>query len=167
MIRTPLVASHGYDAQRAGLVYLPPGARAAQHAAGPGIGKVTHMSDETAEAPLDVTVVDCLFCRVVAHEVPAEVVVEGEAVLAFRDIDPQAPTHVLVVPRSHHRDVGALAEGEPETLVELVAVARRVATSEGHEDFRLVFNTGSRSGQSVFHVHAHVLAGRDMTWPPG
>ena len=112
-------------------------------------------------------VADCLFCRVAAGEIPAEVVHEGEAVLAFRDIAPQAPTHVLVIPRRHHRSVAALAEDEPAALVELVAAAARLAEAEGHDDFRLVFNTGERSGQSVFHVHGHVLAGRAMTWPPG
>jgi histidine triad (HIT) family protein len=110
---------------------------------------------------------DCLFCKVVAGDVPADVVHQGELVLAFRDIDPQAPTHVLVVPRSHHHSVGALAAAEPDALVELTRAAEQVAQGEGHDSFRLVFNTGARSGQSVFHVHAHVLAGRDMTWPPG
>lgn len=110
---------------------------------------------------------DCLFCRIVTGDVPADVVVQGEAVLAFRDIDPQAPTHVLVIPRRHHHSVAALAEAEPGALVELVALAQRIAAEDGHDDFRLVFNTGARSGQSVFHVHGHVLAGRAMTWPPG
>jgi histidine triad (HIT) family protein len=103
---------------------------------------------------------DCLFCKVVAGDVPADVVHQGELVLAFRDIDPQAPTHVLVVPRS-------LAAAEPDALVELTRAAEQVAQGEGHDSFRLVFNTGARSGQSVFHVHGHVLAGRAMTWPPG
>ena len=98
---------------------------------------------------------DCLFCSIVAGAVPADVVARGERVLAFRDIDPQAPTHVLVVPRDHHPDVAALAE--------LVAVARDVADG----DFRLVLNSGAGAGQSVFHVHAHVLAGRGFGWPPG
>jgi|SRR5215208_3880110 histidine triad (HIT) family protein len=116
------------------------------------------MADETA---------DCLFCRVVAGDLPADVVHRGERVLAFRDIDPQAPTHVLVVPLEHHPDVGAIAAADPATLAELVAAAEQIARAEGHDDFRLVFNTGSRAGQSVFHVHGHVLAGRAMTWPPG
>ena len=110
---------------------------------------------------------DCLFCKVVAGEIPAEVVHEGERVLAFRDINPQAPTHVLVVPREHHRDVAALAEADPQTLAELARTAERIARDEGHDSFRLVFNTGEGSGQSVFHVHGHVLGGRDFTWPPG
>lgn len=113
---------------------------------------------------------DCLFCRVVAGEIPAEVVHRGERVMAFRDIDPQAPTHVLVVPLEHHRDVAALAAGDPQALAELAAVGAQVATAEGNEgddSFRLVFNTGARAGQSVFHAHGHVLAGRAFTWPPG
>lgn len=110
---------------------------------------------------------DCLFCRVVAGEVPADLVHEGDRVLALRDIDPQAPTHVLVVPRAHHRDVAALAGADPAALAEIATVARDVAAAEGHDAFRLVFNTGERAGQSVFHVHGHVLAGRDLTWPPG
>lgn len=109
----------------------------------------------------------CLFCRVVAGEVPAELVHEGADVVAFRDIDPQAPTHVLVVPRAHHPSVAALASASPGALAELVTAAAGVAAREGHEDYRLVFNTGQRAGQSVFHVHGHVLAGRSMTWPPG
>ena len=110
---------------------------------------------------------DCLFCKVVAGEVPADVVREGERVVAFRDIAPVAPTHVLVVPRTHHRDVGELATAEPDALSEIARVGAEIARSEGHDSYRLVFNTGARSGQSVFHVHGHVLAGRDLTWPPG
>lgn len=110
---------------------------------------------------------DCLFCRIAAGALPAEVVHDGRRVLAFRDVSPQAPTHVLVIPRSHHRSVAALAAAEPDTLAELARVAEQVASAEGHDSHRLVFNTGARSGQSVFHVHGHVLAGRDLTWPPG
>jgi histidine triad (HIT) family protein len=110
---------------------------------------------------------DCLFCGVVAGEVPAAVVREGERVLAFRDINPQAPTHVLVVPRRHHQDVAALAAADPDALAELVGLAGAVAEAEGHQAYRLVFNTGAAAGQSVFHVHGHVLAGRPLGWPPG
>jgi histidine triad (HIT) family protein len=110
---------------------------------------------------------DCLFCKVATGEVPAELVLEGETVLAFRDIHPQAPTHVLVIPRAHHPDAASLAAEEPGALVELVEVAREVARAEGHDSYRLVFNTGEEAGQTVFHVHGHVLAGRTLTWPPG
>ena len=110
---------------------------------------------------------DCLFCRVAAGDVPATVVRETDRVVAFRDINPQAPTHVLVIPRTHYGAVADLAASDPASLAELVAVAAAVAGDEGHSDYRLVFNTGEAAGQSVLHVHAHVLAGRPLTWPPG
>ncbi|WP_238993033.1 histidine triad nucleotide-binding protein [Jiangella aurantiaca] len=110
---------------------------------------------------------DCLFCKIAGGEIPADVVRENERTLAFRDISPQAPTHVLVVPRDHHRDVASLAAAEPDTLAELVRTAADVAADEGIDAYRLVFNTGEQAGQSVFHVHVHVLGGRAMTWPPG
>jgi histidine triad (HIT) family protein len=109
----------------------------------------------------------CLFCRLVGGEIPATVVREGERTVAFRDIDPKAPTHVLVIPREHHGDVGALAAADPEALAELVREAAALALDEGHPSYRLVFNTGADAGQSVFHVHGHVLAGRSFSWPPG
>jgi histidine triad (HIT) family protein len=114
---------------------------------------------------------DCPFCRIVAGEIPATVVKSGERVLAFRDLNPQAPTHVLVIPRAHHRNVAALAAADPAALADLVAmaaeVAQEAATEAGPAIYRLVFNTGEQAGQSVFHVHGHVLAGRPMSWPPG
>jgi histidine triad (HIT) family protein len=110
---------------------------------------------------------DCLFCRIVAGEVPATILRASERVIAFRDVSPQAPTHVLVIPREHHPDVGSLAAGDPETLAELVRVARDVANEDQLDAYRLVFNTGSGAGQSVFHVHGHVLGGRALKWPPG
>ena len=110
---------------------------------------------------------DCLFCRIVAGDVPATLVRESDGVVAFRDINPQAPTHVLVIPRAHHATVADLAAAADGVLGEVVSVAAAVASDEGHSDYRLVFNTGAGAGQSVFHVHAHVLAGRPMTWPPG
>ncbi len=125
------------------------------------------MADETGGADASAAPADCVFCKVVAGEIPADVVHEGDLVLAFRDLAPVAPTHVLVVPRRHYRDVGALAAGQPEALAELVRVAADVAGAAGHDDYRLVFNTGAGAGQSVYHVHGHVLAGRDLTWPPG
>jgi histidine triad (HIT) family protein len=112
-------------------------------------------------------VADCLFCRIVAGEIPADLVREEERVVAFRDINPQAPVHVLVVPREHHTDVTALAAADPAALAELVTVAGEIAVAEGFDDYRLVFNTGAGAGQSVFHVHGHVLAGRQLAWPPG
>ena len=110
---------------------------------------------------------DCLFCRIVAGEVPATILQASDRVVAFRDVSPQAPTHVLVIPREHYPDVGALAEADPETLVELVREASAIAENDDLDAFRLVFNTGSGAGQSVFHVHGHVLGGRALKWPPG
>jgi histidine triad (HIT) family protein len=110
---------------------------------------------------------DCLFCKIVAGEIPAEIVAETEHTLAFRDINAQAPTHVLVIPRVHQPDVASLAAAAPEVAVALLVETRRIAQLEGHESYRLVFNTGADAGQTVFHTHGHVLAGRDLTWPPG
>ena len=108
----------------------------------------------------------CLFCRIASGALPADVVARTERVLAFRDLDPQAPVHVLVVPVEHHRDVVALAQ-DPELLAEVVRTAGALADAECGGQHRLVWNTGERAGQSVFHVHAHVLGGRPMGWPPG
>ena len=110
---------------------------------------------------------DCIFCKIVAGEIPADVVAEGEHVVAFRDLNPQAPVHALVVPRSHLANAAEVAEAEPQTLAEMVTVARRVAADGGQDSYRLVANTGEEAGQTVFHAHLHVLAGRVMTWPPG
>jgi histidine triad (HIT) family protein len=110
---------------------------------------------------------ECLFCRIVAGDVPATLVRQTDRVVAFRDIDPKAPTHVLVVPRAHHAAVADLAAADPEALADLTTEAAAVAADDGHSDFRLVFNTGTGAGQSVFHVHGHVLAGRPLSWPPG
>ncbi|MCD4534516.1 HIT domain-containing protein [Nocardioides sp. cx-169] len=110
---------------------------------------------------------DCLFCKIVAGEIPAEIVHATERTVAFRDINGQAPTHVLVVPRDHYANAAELAAGDPEASAEVVRTAAAVAAAEGHDDYRLVFNTGAGVGQSVFHAHLHLLAGRPMAWPPG
>ncbi|MDB1088223.1 histidine triad nucleotide-binding protein [Streptomyces sp. ACA25] len=112
---------------------------------------------------------DCLFCKIVAGEVPADVVHETETTVAFRDINPQAPTHVLVIPRAHYPDAASLAAAEPGTAADLLAAAGRVAEQEKVTGvgYRIVLNTGSGAGQTVFHAHAHVLAGRGLEWPPG
>ena len=109
----------------------------------------------------------CLFCKIVAGDIPADVVAQSDEAVAFRDLNPQAPTHVLVVPRAHYADAAALADSEPATVASLVALARDVAHGDGLDDYRLVFNTGADAGQTVFHTHLHVLGGRAMTWPPG
>jgi histidine triad (HIT) family protein len=111
---------------------------------------------------------DCLFCKIVSGDVPAEIVHESETTLAFRDLNPQAPTHVLVIPRSHYPNAAALAEGDPETAAHLLEAAGEIAAQEGlAEGYRMVFNTGAAAHQTVFHAHLHVLGGRTMTWPPG
>lgn len=113
--------------------------------------------------------VDCPFCKIVAGEFPAEVVHETESTLAFRDINPQAPTHVVVVPKAHHPDAAAVAQADPALAGGLLRAAGEVARSEGIavSGYRLVFNTGPGAGQSVFHVHCHVIGGRALAWPPG
>jgi histidine triad (HIT) family protein len=111
---------------------------------------------------------DCLFCSIVAGDIPADIVLANADVIAFRDIAPQAPTHVLVIPRAHHANVGDLATDAPDATAAVLAAAKQVAEAEGIGDaYRLVFNTGEGAGQTVFHVHAHVLGGRDLEWPPG
>lgn len=112
---------------------------------------------------------DCLFCGIAAGEVPATVVYETDRVVAFRDLAPQAPTHVLVITRDHHADIAALSAADPALAAEVLAAASEVARAEGiaQPGFRVVFNTGLDGGQTVWHVHAHVLGGRHMSWPPG
>jgi histidine triad (HIT) family protein len=110
---------------------------------------------------------DCLFCRIVRHEIPATIVREDDRTLAFRDIDPKAPTHVLVIPKTH---VASLNEAmDAAMLGELLLVARDIARAEGIESsgYRTVINTGAGAGQTVHHVHVHLLGGRNMKWPPG
>ncbi|HZP96732.1 MAG TPA: HIT domain-containing protein [Candidatus Limnocylindria bacterium] len=109
---------------------------------------------------------DCVICRIVAGEIPAKIVHQDDRSVAFRDIDPQAPLHVLVVPRAH---VAALADLDDAALGgHLLGVARTVAADAGYRDsFRLVVNNGEAAGQSVRHLHLHVLGGRRFAWPPG
>ena len=107
---------------------------------------------------------ECLFCRIVAGEIPAAVVHETDTTLAFRDIDPKAPVHVLVIPKHHHADVVALARADPQLAADVLVAAAAVADAEGlrGDGFRLLFNNGGYAGQEVFHVHAHVLGGRPL-----
>jgi histidine triad (HIT) family protein len=110
---------------------------------------------------------DCLFCKIVAGEIPGEIVHETSRTVAFRDLNPQAPLHALVVPRAHYANAADLAAGDPAASAALVTAAAAVAAGEGYDDYRLVFNTGPGAGQTVFQPHLHVLAGRPFTWPPG
>jgi histidine triad (HIT) family protein len=112
---------------------------------------------------------DCLFCKIMAGEVPATVVRETETTFAFRDINPQAPTHVLVIPRLHYPDAATLAATAPDVAADVLRVAGEIAEEEKvtGQGYRIVFNTGAGAGQTVFHAHAHLLAGRGLAWPPG
>ena len=111
---------------------------------------------------------ECLFCAIVAGEIPATTVLETDRILAFRDINPQAPTHILVIPQAHYSDVAALAAADAALLGEVINAAQQVAAAEGVAEtgYRVVFNTGIEAGQTVPHVHGHVLGGRTLTWPP-
>ena len=112
---------------------------------------------------------ECLFCAIVAGEIPATTVLETDRILAFRDINPQAPTHVLVIPKTHYPDVAALAAADAALLGEVIEAVQQVAAADGVAEtgYRVVFNTGAEAGQTVPHVHGHVLGGRSLTWPPG
>jgi histidine triad (HIT) family protein len=112
---------------------------------------------------------DCLFCRIVSGEIPAELVAQGDEWIAFRDVAPQAPTHVLIIPRMHVDSVADLGQTSGELAGQLLLAAAETAQILGvsEDGYRLVTNRGIRAGQSVFHLHIHLLAGRDMAWPPG
>jgi histidine triad (HIT) family protein len=112
---------------------------------------------------------DCLFCKIVSGDVPATIVRETDTTVAFRDIHPQAPTHILVIPRAHYPDAAALSAAEPAVAADVLREAGEIAAEEGIAEtgYRVVFNTGSGAGQTVFHAHAHVLGGRGLQWPPG
>ena len=108
----------------------------------------------------------CLFCRIIEGEIPSNKVYEDERVLAFRDIDPQAPVHVLIIPKQHF---DSILDADEVTIGYMTSVAKRIAADEGlcEGGFRLVINTGDEGGQSVKHLHMHLLGGRSMQWPPG
>ncbi len=110
---------------------------------------------------------DCLFCRIVRKEIPAQILEETDNCLAFRDISPQAPTHVLVIPKSHVASVAEVTD--PLVVGRMVLMAARIARTLGVEEagYRVVINTGADGGQTVHHLHAHLLAGRSLGWPPG
>ena len=110
---------------------------------------------------------ECLFCRILKKEIPSKPVFEDDTVYAFSDINPQAPTHILLIPKKHVAGVEALRSGDEALAGNLIVRARELASSLGLKAFRLVFNSGPEAGQSVFHLHLHLLGGRTMTWPPG
>ncbi len=112
---------------------------------------------------------DCLFCRIVAGEAPARILRETDNVVAFRDVNPQAPTHILLVPKEHLRSLEEIGQGHAAVLAEMIQSAAQLARAEGIDrtGWRLVANTGADAGQSVHHLHFHLLGGRRMAWPPG
>lgn len=111
----------------------------------------------------------CLFCRIAAREIPSEIVRESDRVVAFRDTNPQAPTHILLIPKEHITSAAELGDDHGALLAEIVQAATQLARAEGIADggWRLVTNVGPDAGQSVFHLHVHLLGGRSMGWPPG
>ena len=110
---------------------------------------------------------NCLFCKIIAGDIPTNKVYEDELCYAFYDIDPQAPTHFLVIPKAHIPSVSAVNEENQATVGHIFAVIAKLAQELGLDSYRVVSNIGEQAGQSVFHLHFHVLSGRDMTWPPG
>lgn len=110
---------------------------------------------------------NCIFCKIAAGEFGTEFLFADSNVLAFRDLTPKAPSHILIIPRNHHENVDELAAAEPATLAQLFQVATALAAQEGLTGHRTVFNTGESAGQSVFHAHLHLLGGRSFAWPPG
>ena len=112
---------------------------------------------------------DCLFCKLLAGQIPATIVYEDERVVAFRDINPQAPTHLLVIPRRHIATLNDLGPDDDDIVGELVRRAAAIAREQGHaaRGYRVVFNCNADAGQTVFHIHLHLVAGRKLGWPPG
>ncbi|HEV8337075.1 MAG TPA: histidine triad nucleotide-binding protein [Candidatus Polarisedimenticolia bacterium] len=112
---------------------------------------------------------DCLFCKIARKEIPADVLYEDRLVLAFSDINPQAPVHVLIIPKAHHETLNDVSAEEQQLLGHMVLVATKMAGEKGLKEkgYRLVANCLASAGQSVFHVHIHLLGGRTFTWPPG
>ncbi len=110
---------------------------------------------------------DCLFCKIIKGDIPSNKVYEDDKCLAFYDIDPQAPTHFLVIPKAHIASVSAVDASNAEVVAHIFTVIAKVTKELGIDSYRVVSNIGAAAGQSVFHLHFHVLGGRDMTWPPG
>ena len=112
---------------------------------------------------------DCLFCKILAGDIPAEIVYESDTAVAFRDINPQAPTHVLIIPRKHIATINDLEDSDQAIVGSLYSAAKEVALEEGFSDigYRAVMNCNEAAGQTVFHIHLHLLGGRAFSWPPG
>jgi histidine triad (HIT) family protein len=114
-------------------------------------------------------IMSCLFCNIVKGNIPAAVVFEDDEIMAFHDVNPQAPTHVLVIPKKHISNINDAEVDDAHTLGRLILTAKQLAAAEGEQDagYRLIFNVNGNGGQTVHHIHLHLLAGRKMTWPPG
>ncbi|MFI3252754.1 MAG: histidine triad nucleotide-binding protein [Eubacteriales bacterium] len=110
---------------------------------------------------------DCIFCKIIAKEIPCDLIYEDERFIAFHDIEPQAPVHFLVVPKVHYPANGAMTQEKGELLADIFDKIPQIAKSLGVDDYRIVNNNGAQAGQTIFHLHFHVLGGRDMAWPPG
>ncbi len=112
---------------------------------------------------------DCLFCKILAGDIPADVIYESDTAIAFRDINPQAPTHVLIIPRKHIATINDIGEDDQAIVGSLYSAARTIAAEEGfsEEGYRAVMNCNEGAGQTVFHIHLHLLGGRPFSWPPG
>ena len=110
---------------------------------------------------------DCIFCKIIEGVIPSEIVYRDENVVAFNDLNPQAPTHVLVIPTLHVENAAAMAEASSVVTAALFKAAKKIAAERQLVGYRMVFNTGAEAGQSVFHAHLHLLGGRDFKWPPG
>jgi histidine triad (HIT) family protein len=112
---------------------------------------------------------NCLFCKIINGEIPVKKVYENEHILAFRDIDPKAPVHILVIPKKHIRSVNELKSSDKNLAGELLLSAKKIAKDEGIDSkgFRIIFNTNDDGGQTVYHIHMHIMGGRQMQWPPG
>jgi histidine triad (HIT) family protein len=110
---------------------------------------------------------DCLFCKIVNGDIPATLIKKTELITAFNDITPQAPTHILIIPNKHFKNIGEVSMTDPNLTAELFKAASEIASEFGLESYRLNINTGADAGQSVFHAHLHLLAGRALAWPPG
>lgn len=111
----------------------------------------------------------CLFCKIAQKEIPSTIVYEDEAVLAFRDINPQAPVHILIIPKKHISALATTTDADFNLIGKLLQVAKQLAVQEkiDHTGYRVVLNNGKAAGQAVEHIHFHLLGGRDLTWPPG
>jgi len=110
---------------------------------------------------------DCLFCKIVNGDIPATLIKKTELITAFNDITPQAPSHILIIPNKHFNNIGEVSMTDPNLTAELFKAASEIASEFGLESYRLNINTGADAGQSVFHAHLHLLAGRAFAWPPG